>query len=194
MITLAQVYRYEIPISKAWTRVIAVLTVISAMILGAYIRIPLPFTPVPITLQTFFVILGAAVLGRKYAAYAMVGYISLGALGLPVFQGYGSGLLHIFGPTGGYLVGFVVASVVIGMLLDNPRENISFGWVVFSTALGQLVIYAFGVLWISLLLKINLYKAVYLGFIPFIPGALFKLMTASLLYSRVGVKIRNSIS
>ncbi len=184
MNTLTTLYRHQIIINKAVSKLIAVFTIILLLSLGAYIRIPLPFTPVPITLQTFFVLLGGAMLGRKYAPIATCGYLFLGGLGLPIFQGYGGGILHILGPTGGYLIGFIAASFVIGSLIDFKRNNPSFGWTVFSMALGQVLIYAFGIWWLAVSLKLSLVKAIYLGFIPFLPGAAFKLITASLIYTK----------
>lgn len=184
MNTLTVLYKREIAIDKTVSNVIGVFTIILLLSLGAYIRIPLPFTPVPITLQTFFVLLGGAILGRTYAPIATCGYLFLGGLGLPIFQGYGSGIPHILGPTGGYLVGFIAASFVIGSLIDFKRNKPYFGWTVFSMVLGQVLIYAFGIWWLAISLKLNLVKAVYLGFIPFLPGAAFKLITASVIYTK----------
>ena len=96
--------------------------------LGAYARIYLPFTPVPITLQTFFVLLSGAVLGKKLGGISQAGYVILGGIGLPLFAGMG-GIEYLFGPTGGYLIGFIVASWVIGKMLER-RKN--FLWINFS--------------------------------------------------------------
>ena len=102
---------------------------VALMSLGAYVRIPVFFTPVPITLQTLFVVLSGAMLGKKWGMASQAIYISLGAIGLPVFQGYGYGMGHILGPTGGYLAGFVLASYVVGSLTHstvlrvNPERN-----------------------------------------------------------------------
>ena len=81
--------------NKLAIRAILVVSFVIMTALGAYVRIPLPFSPVPITLQTFFVLLCGAVLGRKFGALAQAGYVGLGVLGIPLFQGYGAGLLHL---------------------------------------------------------------------------------------------------
>src|SRR5262245_17113843 len=78
--------------------------------LSAQVRIPLFFTPVPITAQTFVVLLTGALLGPRLGAAAMAAYLLEGAMGLPVFQGGNSGVAYMFGPTGGYLIGFIASA------------------------------------------------------------------------------------
>ena len=87
------------------------------------IKIPLGFTPVPITLQTLMVLLSGALLGPYYGALAMILYILVGALGLPVFAGGSSGIGALLGPTGGYLFSYFIAAFVIGKMLE--KKNIS---------------------------------------------------------------------
>ena len=151
------------------------------IVLGAYVRIPLFFTPVPITLQTFFVLLSGAMLGRKWGAISQAVYLSIGACGLPVFQGYGAGAAHIFGPTGGYLLGFVLASYLVGYFLGEDKKNSAFK-VSASMAGGLILIYSLGIIWLKLLLKIDLSTAFMLGLYPFLPGAVVKLIAASSIY------------
>jgi len=98
------------PLEISLTSLFAVLTA-----LGAYIIIPLPFTPVPITMQTFFVYLAAAILGSRLGTLSMVIYLCLGVAGLPVFHGGLAGFGVLGGPTGGYIFGFILGSYVIGM-------------------------------------------------------------------------------
>ncbi len=148
------------------------------MVLGAYIRIPLFFTPVPITLQTFFVLLSGAMLGRKWGTLSQISYLLLGAFGLPVFQGYGAGAAHIFGPTGGYLFGFVCASYLIGYFLHRD-ESAGIFKILVSMTMGLIVIYAFGIMHLKLLLGVDLSTAFILGLYPFLPGAAVKLIAAS---------------
>ncbi|MBL7155873.1 MAG: biotin transporter BioY [Candidatus Omnitrophica bacterium] len=156
--------------------------------LGAYIRIPLPFTPVPITLQTFFVLLCGAVLGRKLGFIAQLSYVALGTLGAPLFQGYGAGLLYLLGPTGGYLIGFVIASFVVGALIDRSAKSPGLFYVAFSMTIGLLVIYACGVLRLAAICRLTIAEAFSLGVIPFVPGALFKIAAASWIYSKIKTK------
>src|SRR3989339_1369533 len=86
------------------------------------IKIPLGFTPVPITLQTLMVLLSGAMLGPYYGALAMILYILVGALGLPVFAGGGSGIGALLGPTGGYLISYFIAAFVIGKVVQMRKE------------------------------------------------------------------------
>ncbi|MBI2656788.1 biotin transporter BioY [Candidatus Woesearchaeota archaeon] len=89
----------------------------------AWFKIPLPFTPVPITLQTLMVLLSGAMLGPYYGALSMIIYLILGAIGLPVFAGGSSGVGALLGPTGGYLFSYPVAAFVIGYMLQKKRLN-----------------------------------------------------------------------
>lgn len=173
--------RGNIVVGKAFENTFLVTSFVIMTALGAYIRIPLPFTPVPITLQTFFVLLCGAVLGKKIGSLTQASYVALGALGLPVFQGYGSGLLHLAGPTGGYLVGFMVAAFLVGHFVKRGA--------LLAMITGLLAIYACGILWLIAGYGFDPAKAVSLGFIPFIPGAILKLIAASWIYSKVKSKI-----
>ena len=101
------------------------------------IRIPLGFTPVPITLQTLMVLLSGAILGARYGALSQVLYLSVGILGLPVFAGGSSGLPVLFGPTGGYLLSYPIAAFCIGWLSEKKRAK---GANVFSMTLILLLI------------------------------------------------------
>ena len=87
----------------------------------AWFKIPLPFTPVPITLQTLMVLLSGAMLGPIYGALSMVIYLLLGAIGLPVFAGGSSGVGALLGPTGGYLLSYPVAAFVIGLIAKKDK-------------------------------------------------------------------------
>ncbi len=175
----------EVIANKAAVRAILVVSFVMMTALGAYVRIPLPFTPVPITLQTFFVLLCGAVLGRKLGVLAQAGYVGLGVLGIPLFQGYGAGILHFAGPTGGYLVGFVAASFIIGKLSEKRRDSRGFFYNFFAMLIGLLAIYACGVAWLAVGYKLSFAQAFLAGVVPFIPGALCKLIAASWIYTKI---------
>ena len=159
----------------------AVLIVLFSLITAAaaQVSIPLPFTPVPITGQTFAVLLTGALLGSRLGALSLLLYLAEGAAGLPVFALGRSGLATLLGPTGGYLLAFPVAAFVVGWLAER-------GWDrrVFTTALamllGNLVIYAGGVPWLARFVG-GLPEAVALGMVPFLPGDAIKLVLAALL-------------
>ncbi len=158
--------------------------------LGAYVRIPLPFTPVPITLQTFFVLLSGAVLGKKWGAASQVGYLSLGLIGLPIFSGANAGAAYLFGPTGGYIIGFIISSWVVGKMI-HPGNHQNLARVIFVMIVGSLIgIYLFGFLGLSLFLKCRFSQALRMGLFPFIPGDTIKIIAASLIFCKIEKRCR----
>ena len=106
----------------------------------AWFKIPLPFTPVPITLQTLVVLLSGAMLGAYYGALAMILYITVGALGLPVFAGGGSGFGALLGPTGGYLFSYPIAAFVIGKMLEKKNLTTFLKYFSFAVIIGVVAI------------------------------------------------------
>lgn len=158
--------------SYKWLRdAAAVIGASLVLSLVAPLAIPLPFSPVPLSLATLFVLFFAVTLGSKRASLAVLGYLAQGLMGLPVFSKGGSGLLHFAGPTGGYLVGYLAAAFVTGYLVER-LQNRSGAKLFGSIFLGSLPIYFFGVLHLSLFLGAG--QAILLGFVPFIAGDLLK--------------------
>lgn len=139
------------------------------IIVGAYISIPLPFTPIPFTLQILFVLLSGIFLGPFYGSLSSIIYILLGVLGFPVFSGGNSGIAHLFGKTGGFLFGFVVASFIAGQFYRLNKKLLPF-----AIILGIFVIHLLGVLYLSKILSISVFKAFIVGSLPFIPVDLVK--------------------
>lgn len=130
--------------------------------------IPLPFSPVPITLQVFAVFLSGALLGAKLGGLSQIVYLALGAIGLPVFSGGTGGLSILVGATGGYLIGFPIAAFIFGYLL---HKNEKFSWIHASLAVmcALLVIYIPGTLWLAYTFKLSIVKAFTIGSLPYIP-------------------------
>ena len=145
--------------------------------LCAQIEIPLPFSPVPITGQTFAVLLVGAALGSKRGAAAMITYIAEGALGLPFFAGGAGGFGILTSATAGYLVGFVAAAYVIGLLAEQGLER-SVRTSLIPFLVGTIIIYAFGVTWLTILFGIQ--NALVFGLLPFLIGDTIKLIAAAL--------------
>lgn len=144
--------------------------------LAAQVRIPLPFSPVPVTGQTFAVLLVAAALGRAGTA-SVLAYLAEGALGLPVFAGGASGNATLAGPTGGYLVGFVLAAVIVGALAERGWDR-RLPTALAAMLLGEVAIYACGLAWLArFALSVPLLDA---GLLPFLPGDAYKLLLAAL--------------
>jgi biotin transport system substrate-specific component len=156
------------------------LVVVGSLLIAALaqIEILLPFTPVPITGQTFGVLLVGAVLGSKRGAAALILYIMEGAFGLPFFAGGASGVGILVGATAGYLVGFVIAAYVVGLLAERGLErNVRTSLIPFFV--GTLVIYLCGVAWLSVILG-GVGKAIAAGVLPFLVGDAIKLVAAAL--------------
>jgi biotin transport system substrate-specific component len=144
----------------------------------AQVKIPLPFTPVPLTGQTFAVLLAAAVLGSKRGAASMAFYIALGAFGLPVFAGGAAGAAYLGGATLGYLIGFVIAAYVVGLLAERGLErNVRTSILPFLA--GTIIILVCGVAWLSIFLG-SFGKAISAGLLPFVAGDIIKLFAAAL--------------
>ena len=148
--------------------------------LCAQLSFHLPFTPVPITLQTLAVLLTGAALGSKRGTLAMILYLAEGALGLPVFENGTGGLVHLIGVTGGYLWAFPIAAFVVGLLCERGLDR-RILTSAFAMLPGTLIIYAIGVSWLAIALHISFAKSLVFGLVPFIPGDLLKLIIAAAL-------------
>jgi biotin transport system substrate-specific component len=142
---------------------------------GAQVAIPLPGTPVPITLQTLFVVLAGVVLGPRLGALAVAGYVLLGAAGAPVFAGGGAGLPWLLGPTGGYLLAAPAAAFIAGWVAGPGR---SAPRTLTGLACGVLTMYAGGVSWLYLLTGESLTGLLALGVFPFVAGDAVKVLAA----------------
>lgn len=132
---------------------------------------------VPMTLQTFGVLLIGLTFGARLAFGAVAAYLIQGAMGFPVFAGAGGGLTHFFGPTGGYLIGFLFAATLIGFLAD---KGLTKSWVGTFLALiaGSAVIYALGLPWLGSIFGYD--KMLAYGFTPFVLGDAIKMVLAAL--------------
>jgi len=151
------------------------LTVLTA--LSAQVSIPLPFTPVPLTLQTFAVLAGAAALGAERAVLAQVLYITLAVAGLPVLAGGASGRAEVIGATGGYLLGFVVASYVVGRI-SAAGASTKTSTTALAYVAGSLVIYGFGAPWLAYSTSNTIGWAIANGVVPFLIGDAIKAVAA----------------
>ena len=146
------------------------------MTLLAQVRVPLPFTPVPITGQTLGVLLTGAALGSRRGAATMALYLILGGVGAPVFAGWGSGLVWTLA-SGGYIIGFIPAAFIVGWLAERGWDRRP--WVLAAMLLGNAAIYVPGLLQLAYFVPEG--KVFEYGLWPFIPGDLVKLYLASLL-------------
>ncbi len=142
------------------------------------VEIRLPWTPVPVTLQTFAVFLIGAALGARRGALAVAAFLLQGAAGLPFFAGGAAGPAHLVGPTGGYLAGFVVAAFVIGALAERGWDRTPTRAFV-AVSVGAALIFACGLAQLSTFVPREQLLA--LGLTPFLPGAALKVALAALL-------------
>lgn len=162
---------------RSWALDAALVVLFSAFVaLTAQVEIPL--WPVPLTLQTLGALFTGAVLGSRRGALALLLYLAEGAVGLPVFAGGASGVGHMLGPTGGYLVGFVVAAGVVGWLAERGWDR-RLVWTAVAMVLGNVVIYVFGVAWLAVFLG-DLGGALVQGVLLFVVGDLIKIAVATL--------------
>ncbi|MFZ3132194.1 MAG: biotin transporter BioY [Desulfosporosinus sp.] len=144
------------------------------IVIGGYISFPIPFSPVPIVLADFFIMLAALFLGASWGSASAGLFLFLGALGLPVFAGGKAGLAVLFGPTGGYLFGYLIGALVIGLISGKGKS--SFIKDIASLIAGNIIIYGMGVPWLKLVLKVSWGKASALGLLPFMPGMIIKII------------------
>ena len=142
--------------------------------IGAFVRIPLPFTPVPITLQTFFVLASGIYLCGRDAALSQILYVALGVVGLPVFAG-ASGLAHVMGPTGGFLLAFPIAAGLVGRWVE-PGDGLGRAALVLIAA--DAVIFALGASWFAAVMGVGPERALALAVVPFLPGTAIKTSAA----------------
>lgn len=143
--------------------------------LGAILRIYLPFTPVPVTFQTFMVLISAASTHWYIATSGQILYLLLGVLGVPVFANKLTGLTALLHPTSGYVVGFIVTSFFVSQLMKNKRLSVY--KIVLILILGNFIIYFFGVIRLSFLYGIK--KSILIGVLPFIYGDALKIILAT---------------
>ena len=169
------------PWAGTWVRDVALVgAAVLLTALLAQVAIPVPGSPVPVTGQTLAVMLVGATMGMRRGVAAMGTYVLLGGLGVPVYSDGAGGISVVAGPTGGYLIGFVVAAAVMGGLAERgwdrtPLRTLTLGLV------GQALIFAVGVPWLALVAGLGPAEAVAAGLTPFIAGGMIKAAIAGVL-------------
>lgn len=151
------------------------------MAAGAYLAIPIG--PVPIVLQNMFVFLAGLLLGSRWGLASVAVYLLAGIVGLPVFAGGTGGIGRIFGPTGGFLLGYLPVVFLVGRMAERlPRRMV---WDVAAMITGAMVLYACGVSWLAGVTGLPLGKALALGMAPFLPGDALKIAAAGMIVRAV---------
>lgn len=164
------------PIEKLrWVVLASLMAALTAV--GAYIHVPIG--PVPIVLSTLFVILSGLLLGSRWGVTSMGLYLLVGAIGIPVFAGGKGGLAHFFGPTGGYLLGYILAAWVTGFISEKSRGLLILD--ILAVLVGSLVIYGLGVPWLKMITQMSWSKTLMVGMVPFLIGDVIKAAVAVVL-------------
>ena len=165
---------------------IALMTAITCIF--APLSIPIPVSPVPISLTNLVIMISIYVLGFKDATISYIVYLLLGLVGLPVFSGFTGGFGKLAGPTGGYLVGFIFLALIAGLFVDKfPKNRIL---AVVGMIIGMAVTYIFGTEWLAIQLKMTFVAALSVGVIPYLAGDAVKIIIAII----VGPVLRSRLS
>ena len=149
------------------------------LIIALCARLEITAYPVPITGQTFGILLIAALLGSRRGVLSVMGYLSLGAMGLPVFAGFATGLTAFAGPTAGYIVGFVFAAFTVGSLCERGWDR-SVSTTILAMLAGSVAIYIPGAVWLSRFVGWD--RVIGAGVLPFIIGDIAKIAAAAILF------------
>ena len=151
------------------------------------ISVPLPFSPVPVSGQSLGIMLAGSILTTRQAAWSVLTFVLIGAVGVPVFSGLTGGLGILIGPRGGYYLGFFIGTFVISLLC---RQTSSPWRLALANLIGGIaIVYFFGVLWLSTVTGMSIDKAFMAGALPFIPGDLFKVFLASFIGAAINKRL-----
>lgn len=154
-----------------------IVSALFAAIIGIMAQLTIPLPLVPITGQTLAVGLAATILGSRYGTMSVLVYLMMGAVGIPVFSGMSSGLGVIFGPTGGFLIGFIPAAFIMGYYME--RTSFTFAQAMVANIIGMFVTLIFGTVWLKFIAELSWTAAFMGGFAPFLIGGVIKAFLAA---------------
>ena len=172
--------RASLGVQALWISAFGLLTAAGA-------QIEIPHLPVPYTLQTLFVILSGAFLGKRNGALSQLLYLCAGVIGIPVFAGFGFGLVRVLGPSGGYLLAFPVAAFTVGYLVDGKADLLR---TTVAMVAGLFVIFSLGALQLNIVYYHQWSQAILQGFLIFSWWDLLKLIAAITIYQQLSRRIR----
>ena len=173
---ISNIVKIEAKEKETFKNILLVLGGVAFLSIMSQVLIPLPYTPVPISLGTFGVTLMALLYGRKLGTATILSYVTAGSLGAPIFAGGKAGSL--FSPTGGYILGYIVATIILGYLADKGVTK-SYVKTILSLMLSSAIILTLGSLVLSLFVPGK--NAFMIGVLPFLPGDALKSTTTTLL-------------
>lgn len=164
--------------NKLNIRSLAIIALMTAVlcVLGPWALL-LPFSPIPVSLCTLGVYFAIILLGMRHGTISVLLYLLLGLVGLPVFTGFTGGPAKVFGPTGGYLVGYIFIALICGFVAERfPGKHVI---CFLGMCLGTVICYFLGSMWMAYQLELSLGKVFVIGVLPYIPGDLVKIVIAS---------------
>jgi len=167
-------------VQAIWISLFAALTALGA-------QVAIPHQPVPYTLQTFFVLLGAAFLGSRNGSISQLLYIGMGVAGLPVFSGASFGFARVIGPSGGYLLSFPLAALVAGYLVHLRSGYL---WTLLGMFLGLVVVFACGATYLNYFYLHDFRESMFSGFLIFSWWDMLKLSAAAAIYNEFAKRYR----
>lgn len=154
------------------------------------LSLALPFSPVPISLTNLAIYFSVYILGMRRGTISYLVYLLLGLVGLPVFSAFTSGPAKLFGPTGGYLIGFIFMALICGYCIDRWNGQVIMSFL--GMAAGTAVTYGFGTVWLAYQSDLGFGEALALGVFPFVVGDLAKMVITLLIGSQVRVRVRKA--
>lgn len=159
-----------------------------AAVMTVCAQIQIPFGEVPFTLQTLGVFIAASLLGWKRGTLSVIVYVLLGLAGVPVFAGFSGGIGVLFGPTGGYIIGFIFTALIVGLMTEKLGKKL---WVeIVSMILGLAVCYAFGTVWFMFQMKTGLVESLLLCVVPYLIADALKIAFSAVLVNRLDKVIK----
>ncbi|MGE6487595.1 biotin transporter BioY [Paenisporosarcina sp. NPDC076898] len=165
-----------------------IVSALFAAIIGIMAQITIPLPLVPITGQTLAIGLAATILGKRYGVLSVIVYILIGIAGIPVFSGLSAGIGVVFGPTGGYIIGFIPAAFFIGWLLE--RFGFTVKNAVITNIIGMIITLAFGAIWLKFVADLSWTAALTGGVTPFILVGIIK----AILAATIGILVRKRLT
>lgn len=181
-----------IPAGKKYSRTAyLIMAALFAAVTGvcSWIAIPLPFTPVPVTLATLSVLMAGSLLGFRYGSLSIIIYVLIGMIGAPVFTAGSSGLGVLAGPTGGYIIGYIIAAAITGLLIDNFTKKATgkkeYLFMAVAMVVATVACYLVGTIWFCFVSSTHFIAALLMCVVPFLAGDALKIVAAILLTKKI---------
>lgn len=165
-----------------------IVTALFTAIIGIMAQMTIPLPLIPITGQTLAIGLAATILGARYGTYSTILYLIIGAIGVPVFAQMSSGMGVLFGPTGGFIVGFIPTALFIGYYLEKTKYTVANAF--FANVIGMLITLSFGTAWLKFSADLSWMQAFIGGFAPFLIVGVLKAFLAGW----IGVIVRRRLA